>query len=64
MSAPNTTDRLYDAALIRCRRAFKKGVLPANIGDLALAVQSIHARPSEQLHIERLIGVEIDLPIG
>jgi len=60
MSDRNTEERLHDGALTRCRNAFRHGRLPKNIGDLALAKDSIHATSEELDYIEGLIGDEVD----
>lgn len=56
MSERNSTERLRDATLVLCRRTFRGGRLPANIGDLALAKESIHATDEEVDYIKSLIG--------
>jgi len=63
VSARNIEERLCDAALIRCRKAFQQGKLPSSDTDLALAKESIHATGEELEYIGGLIGEEIDFDI-
>ena len=56
MSEPGSIERQYDAALVRVRKAFDKGKLPASIGDLQLALQSEHVTVGEVDALTRLIG--------
>jgi hypothetical protein len=56
MSERNTTERLCDNALVRCRRAFAQDLLPTNIGDLVLAMDSDCITVSELEYIESLVG--------
>lgn len=47
----------------RCRRAFRGGRLPANIGDLALAKESVHVTDEEIDYIDSLVGDELEFEI-
>lgn len=64
MSDRNTSARLCDSALIRCRKAFSRGVLPSNIGDLALALESDCITISEVEYIEKLIGDHAEMQVS
>lgn len=63
MSERNTPERLCDNALIRCRRAFRGGRLPANVGDLVLALESDCVTDAELDYIESLIGAADEFQI-
>ena len=64
MSNRNTTERLYDSALVRCREAFRQDRLPANICDLALALESDCITASELEYIESLIGDHAEMQVS
>ena len=56
MSDRGTIERLNDGALVRCRQAFTKGKMPANIGDLVLAMESDCVTNAESEYLESLVG--------
>ena len=63
MSERNTTARLCDSALIRCRTAFRQVKLPSNIGDLALALESDCITNSEVEYIEQLVEDHAEMQV-
>lgn len=64
MSDRGTIERINDSALARCRQAFAKGRMPANIGDLVLAMESEHVTNGELEYLEHLAGNHEAMQIG
>lgn len=64
MSDRNTTARLCDNALVRCREVFSQDKLPANIGDLALALESDCITNGEVEYIEKLVGDHAEMQVS